>query len=92
MGSGCQPTKEEAWMAFIRCGVCCKRMRGQSLRCNGRKFTRRPLTQGVRCMPANAGMVTSNPASLRSKGTAAANHSQTSMSKITIGMWFDNWW
>ena len=55
-------------------------------------LTGQPLTQGVRRVLANCGVVTNRPVPLTAKATSAAQQLWSSMSNHQMAMWFDNWW
>ena len=47
------------------------------------------MTQGFRCVLGNDGMVTSQPAAFKSKGTAVATNLWSSVSNHQMRIWFD---
>ena len=55
-------------------------------------LTGQPLTQGVRRVLANCGVVTNRPVPLTAKATSAAQQLWSSMSNHQMAMWFANWW
>ena len=55
-------------------------------------LTGQPLTQGVRRVLVNCGVVTNRPVPLTAKATSAAQQLWSSMSNHQMAMWFDNWW
>ena len=55
-------------------------------------LTGQPLTQGVRRVLANCGVVTNRPVPLTAEATWAAQQLWSSMSNHQMAMWFDNWW